>query len=851
MNNIKSTVFVLFLFVAQLMTAQEIIPLSGNIILRGENIPTHKTQSNAALFGPTDNCPNYELGVDYIISGDSVFNSAQSLLDFSIDPDGVLDCANCGDLDYGSAYVIDSSGIVKYFSNTGVDAGRDSVIVRFCSEDLTTCYDTSIYYIQVNRMNETHMMPMVTLNPEEQTTLVADLSLLEGDLACNELVDCPNDNYEGRDQVAYFTTYSEPDNNIRYHASRFPGIDKVCVKLCDDNAICDTYEFQIEITGSNIDLPILEDFSDSETRTHLDLWLDTDVFVNTDMAIHPPSIGVATFDGINSKGNPYGGSYGKSDNLTSKGINFSGSATDYSLSYWLQPQGYADRPEIKDSMIVEFRDMDGEWNKVASHKGVPSNQPNTIEQPFTFHRIAIPEEYQYDGFQFRFTNYSDRRGQSDAWHLDYIRLDNNITDSLFSDIAFMELPNYVLSPYTSMPWGHFIGSDGSTLAQNLEVGIFNHFAETITANPSSVVIEETNSSTNMFGGNFSLLNTPQQIEIENGVAVNYDFPLNSFPTTASPVWTDYSNNMTTNNFHTFDVPTFETRYTLANTSQVVEVGYEQVQNNDEVTRTTVFDNYFAYDDGTAENAMITAEGNQIAVKFTAFADDELRGIRIHTPHFFNEESEDQLFKLKVWLGELTEVPDYEYTYETLFADAVLDTLQGFTTYPLLDNDGETTTLEIPEGDFYIGWEQVSNCDFIYCFAVGYDRNRPQGKDLIFRNSSGSWESLAETTPAGSLMLRAVVGDEFPIFTNTNEVNNSKQWSVYPNPVSDVLNITLGQNQQLENYEYQIIDAIGRVVLDGKLSPSIAVTQLIDGLYTLRLVNTQTGEYTYDKVIVTH
>ena len=75
----------------------------------------------------------------------------------------------------------------------------------------------------------------------------------------------------------------------------------------------------------SIDLPFIDDFSYAGPYPDRNLWLENKVFINTTMAFNPPSVGVATFDGINYNGKPYGqqGEYGTGDTLTSNFINLS------------------------------------------------------------------------------------------------------------------------------------------------------------------------------------------------------------------------------------------------------------------------------------------------------------------------------------------------------------------------------------------------------------------------------------------------------------------------------------------------------------------------------------------------
>src|SRR5437868_1214518 len=52
-------------------------------------------------------------------------------------------------------------------------------------------------------------------------------------------------------------------------------------------------------------LPFLDDFSKPAIFPRDDLWMDSAAFINDDFPKNPPTIGVATFDGLNKFGNAY------------------------------------------------------------------------------------------------------------------------------------------------------------------------------------------------------------------------------------------------------------------------------------------------------------------------------------------------------------------------------------------------------------------------------------------------------------------------------------------------------------------------------------------------------------------
>ena len=75
-------------------------------------------------------------------------------------------------------------------------------------------------------------------------------------------------------------------------------------------------------------------------------------------------------------------------------------------------------------------------------------------------------------------------------------------------------------------------------------------------------------------------------------------------------------------------------------------------------------------------------------------------------------------------------------------------------------------------------------------------------------------------------------------------NEDVKVSVYPNPANDVLNVVANAN----NYEYQLINCVGQVVLSGNANGRTAINvNDLNGVYFLRIV--ADGEVIVRKVTV--
>ena len=236
------------------------------------------------------------------------------------------------------------------------------------------------------------------------------------------------------------------------------------------------------------------------------------------------------------------------------------------------------------------------------------------------------------------------------------------------------------------------------------------------------------------------------------------------------------------------------------------------------------------------------------MRYTASVDDTLRAVRIHFPHT-SANTSDQTFRLRVWTGALDGTPEYQALLQPAYADAYYDTLQGFTTYQLKNPNGELAPLFLPAGDFFVGWQQITPCSFTNCIAVGYDKNQPQAKDYISRNSGNGWIELPATTVGGALMIHPVVGDETPSATATDEIPAQTGISVklFPNPAKDVQNVQLAGGAYHE-HAMALYNSVGQLILSGPLTPTLDAAALPPGMYVLH-VRHRDGGSSVNKVMV--
>ncbi len=601
---------------------------------------------------------------------------------------------------------------------------------------------------------------------------------------------------------------------------------------------------QILNADDTLNLPFLDDFNYAGPFPSTSNWCDDATFVNHTLSINPPTVGVVTLDGLDGSGSPYNLS-GTGDTLTSKAF-YMGTytATDQVyLSFYYQPKGYGDRPETADSLILEFKDVDDNWIVYSKKEGIPDSIPEFQSPDFEFNAVLIPDSYYYDGFQFRFRNITSGKGQVDIWHLDYIRLTANITPTTnFSDVAFTEDPGTFLSSYTAMPWRQYQGFESSETKDGYTLTLFNHFPDIQEIQNRIVTIRETKTNTQVLSTNF-LTDAGAPIPLGNvdpGIHIQADKILDA----AS--YGNFVNDMSSL-FNGEDELLFETTYTYTQTGE--DPAFPASIANNTIKRHTVFSDYFAYDDGTAEsNVKAQNPGTDIAVKFTMNIPDSLRAIQMHIPHVAGDAT-TQLFNIKVY-QDLDAEPVYEANFQSpVYVDEFVasDTLQGLTTYVLKNNLGEPAPIFLPAGDFYIGWEQVTDTDTP--IPIGFDRNNINNSANNFFNAGGGWEPFPNTLQ-GAIMIRPVVGETEIFSTSTSDLEASTYFDIYPNPANEIIIFSTLNGQSFDG-GIEIFDVAGRRVWSSTFQEFIPVVDFNTGIYFIQLTDWETGIRYNEKVMIQH
>ena len=534
-------------------------------------------------------------------------------------------------------------------------------------------------------------------------------------------------------------------------------------------------------------LPFQDDFSSTQTFPNPSHWTDYQVYVNNHMAINAPTLGVATFDGLNEQGSPYDiqaiGMSGPSDTLTSMAFNLQnrrGSDSIY-LSFFYQAEGLGEAPEINDSLVVDFYNKFGFWNTVW---GIPGTSVGVWKQ------VLIPvvdTNFLHAGFRFRIRNYSSLVGFLDHWHIDYVRLADNrlYNDTVIYDFAYSQTPGSILkNGFTQVPYLHF-KSDSSRFLSNGHQATFKSFGystQTITTSASFV-------------------------EPRSG------FLIHTQPLVANST-------LATRTYFPFSVPLIGTDSFELDAIYSIWSNSSVIKTNDTIRRRYTFYNQYAYDDGTAEYGYgLNTNGGRIAYRFISTRPDSLRGISLSFIPIRTDVSRE-LFTLMVWksIPEPGTGKGEQLLYQSNFQRPKYQRFyNGFVNY-------EFDSAIAVSDTFYVGWQQ--NTDKI--LSLGLDRNDTANANMFY-NVTGTWQSSGIP---GAWMMRPILGKNANLKISNQEITQNR-FQVYPNPSSDHIFLSGFENQS--EVKYEIFSSMGQ-----KLQNGIIVDQSIrfdfkeSGLIFIRL-----------------
>ncbi len=557
-----------------------------------------------------------------------------------------------------------------------------------------------------------------------------------------------------------------------------------------------------------LNLPFFEDFTGYQSYPDSSRWTDFEVYVNNTMGLNPITRGVATFDGLDKYGIPYDSfsnvNYRYADSLTSQPINLDPAIVapgdSVYFSFFYQAQGNAYYPENGDSLMLYFKTKYGGYIKVWSLDGSDSLQP---VRPFKQVMIPIADSLFFDSFfQFRFVNKAAMQWADADWHVDYIRLDRNRSqaDTAIADLGFASDPSFLLNDYTSMPYRQFMASPAGYRS--------SHYFATVHNN---------------YGLSQPFTYGYHAIAMNNGAVLRTDTTYNASIIGHSLLDIDFLSYA-----NTIPMPGLNTKVVFENTYYIESVSPSDSKGNDTVVKDMVFDNYLAYDDGTAEKSyyldLFPTLPGKIAIEYYLNQPDTMRGMSI----YFGRQipfAAYKSFNINVYsaIGGINGAPNDMLLYtQELYTPCYVDSINHFWNY-IFD-----VPLVLPAGLFYSGTTQPAegNNDSLY---FGLDVNRIGSNHVYYKVLSNWYPSSI----SGAIMMRPLLG-QLVLPTAISDVNSkSSILNISPNPATDEVQLDFAGDGEAT---YMISDLSGRTLLTGTTTTGtkINIANLTRGMYVVTL-----------------
>ncbi len=532
-------------------------------------------------------------------------------------------------------------------------------------------------------------------------------------------------------------------------------------------------------------LPFWDDFSWTQVNRKGDtlsnypvdsLWLhNNSVWINNGLGLNPPSINVATFNGLNASQNPYSDqilSNGFRDTLMSQPIRLdevpAGERSTVYLSFFYQWAGHGEPPDADDYLQVDFKHDQGVWEGAATIRTKDSFEPNVFYDTL----IKVDgERFFHDSFQFRFKNYGRLSGPYDTWHLDYVYLNKNRTadDRFLPDRSIISTMTNMFGGYRSIPYHHFLENrtvpeaafdvfnnqyDTSTLSYSTRA-TFIHYQNGTPSTPY-VVDPLGGAGTSPIDGTTGVIFFRQRktVTLQHVPDPN---DASQFSDDADSVSVSLKVQLFTGDTFNPETGEFATDY---NPTKFQPLDF---RSNDTLRADYMLSNYYAYDDGFAEYSVgLTSFGNRASYQFDMLRaePDTLIGFYIYYPDYGITNNLTVDFSI--------------YSDDNGLPGIALYTLPSFT----IQRNGLNKFKFVPvvpflvQSKFYIGWKAPVGGTF----KVGLDTNNDSGSKL-FVNTNGTW--IQNTDIVGSVMIRPVFGGSDNIITGLPE--DELQSQIFPNP----------------------------------------------------------------------
>lgn len=566
--------------------------------------------------------------------------------------------------------------------------------------------------------------------------------------------------------------------------------------------------------GQSLQLPFFDDFSNQQlTQGNPKLWLQSGGTIqNFTVAINPPTMGVITFDGKNASGIPYDfnskTSNGLTDVLTSMPIDLSKYSPKDSLilSFYWQAKGLGELPDEEDSLKLSMLNKKGEWKTAWVQKGGFGLNTTQFKQAFV---TLSDSAFFYENFKFKFEAYGRQTGSFDNWNLDlvYFNAHRAIAKIDFEERACQALTGTYLKNFSAMPLNQYLVNPKAETNESLTVQAFNFNNSLSNTNFTISYIDNSTQKS---------IKKVESTELKDFMRFNaYSTYFQKFPIEVLS-------------------PLPSKKVDLSVQFKLISVENGNVINstaNDSISHRVVLNNYYAYDDGTAElGADVDIKLAKVAIRFPLNQPDILTAVQVNfSPYYKNQEG--QYFFVQIYKDSTIQVNGKNASmpgkliYQEEFKVVNPSKANEFTTYSLRED------IKVEKG-FYVGWTKVSN----ETIGVGFDKNTPQFAHNIYYNLGGSnWVQNDSTNMRGSLMVRAIMGADTtkkPVITAIEPTIKDTDFVIFPNPASNQIN----WNTKLA-LDVKVFNLAGNLILDKICEDNtLDLSTLSTGYYVIHFKN---------------
>jgi hypothetical protein len=574
-------------------------------------------------------------------------------------------------------------------------------------------------------------------------------------------------------------------------------------------------------------LPFFDDFTTPlEGRPKLQNWQAIGgAFVSNRIAQLPLTRGAATLDGLKFNGQSYSGQItspnGVIDSLVSQPIDLGSLGTNDQvyLSFAWQAGSVVSVPgsgtpsnPVRLELFVKTNT--GTWESKWFY--------SAVRQRTGFRQQVIDlnqAKYLHGNFQLMFVASGNTSENSDNFSVDYVLLDRGrtrgLTDTTFTDVAtgagfYGSRPSGGLrSPlrrFAAMPVWQYNAASPPTSELNPTLGVnITNLSGTLAGLPLDVsgTVRDLTAGTTLgpwLQASTLVPGTSRQTPFAGSAASQ---PL---PTTATPK---------------------RLRYTLALNSRETT---PRTLANDTIFRDVELNNYYAYDDGTAESITYllpypTGQQSAFAYRFDLNKSDYVRGLRL-VPAFTASDAGSRAVTISVWDDDNGKPAATARASKTV---TITPPYPSGWQYYQIDFDQPVPV----SGSFYVGYSQPSTGRTLH-YALDLNSTFP-ARHLFRRDNAGIWDTTnfqaAGAVQRGALMMRPVMTNT--IATATTGARETATFALYPNPAHGSVRI-----EGLTFARAAVLDAVGRVVWTQPAAqagnPTLPLAGLPPGVYLVRL-----------------